>query len=66
MASVVTSNSGLVFALGERLARHQAGVLIRSPRWVSPTLNAGALRRERAPCLGCEQPHQAEAGRAST
>jgi hypothetical protein len=26
---------------------------------------AGALSPERDPCLGCEQPHQAEAGRAS-
>ncbi len=33
-------------------------VLIRSPRWVSPTLNAGALSPERDPCLGCEQPRQ--------
>jgi hypothetical protein len=38
----------------------------RSPRWVPPNLNAGALSPERDPCLGCEQPRQAEAGRAST
>jgi len=62
----MTSSPGLVFALGEASQTSSRGSHSIPALGVSYPQRGCALSPERDPCLGCEQPHQAEAGRAST